>query len=49
MPKKQTQPTLVSNTFLPGSFGFHEIIDRSYVMAEMFAETIASQSWPRDW
>ena len=49
MSKKQTPPTPVSNTFLPGSFGFHEIIDRSYVMAEVFAETIASQSRPRDW
>ncbi len=47
MPKKQ--PTSVADTFQPGSFGFREIIDRSYVTAEMFAETIASQSWPRDW
>jgi hypothetical protein len=27
--------------FSPGSFGYHELMDRAYVFAEMFSEHIA--------
>jgi hypothetical protein len=36
MKKKQR-----STEFEPGSFGFHELLDRSYLVAELFSREIA--------
>ncbi len=34
-------PAEVVEGFGPGSFGFHELLDRTYLVADMFSEKIA--------
>lgn len=31
----------ITESYIPGSFGFHELVDRSCMIAEMFSESIA--------
>jgi hypothetical protein len=34
-------PSKLSPDFVPGTFGFHEMVDRAYLIAELFSREIA--------
>ena len=35
------KPTALSPVYAPGSFGFHELLDRSWLVAELFSREVA--------
>lgn len=37
---RSAQPTKPSDSFEPGSYGFHEMVDRSCLIAELFSYEI---------
>jgi hypothetical protein len=42
MKKPRRQPRPKPDDFAPGGFGFHELLDRSCLIAELFSEQVAS-------
>ena len=40
---RRTRPAKPNDSFEPGSYGFHEMVDRSCLIAELFSREIGSR------